>query len=99
VKFKGEGMKNKLAIILLTAVLLNASHAAAAKAIFAGGCFWCMEADYEKLEGVTDVISGFTGGAMKNPTYYGNHQGHHMRHGVRSCFVQNVERNGVRLKN
>ena len=76
-KFKGEGMKNKLAIILLTAVLLNASHAAAAKAIFAGGCFWCMEADYEKLEGVTDVISGFTGGAMKNPTYYGNHQGHH----------------------
>jgi peptide-methionine (S)-S-oxide reductase len=36
-----------------------------------------MEADYEKLEGVTDVISGFTGGTLKNPAYYGNHEGHY----------------------
>ena len=35
-----------------------------------------MEADFEKLEGVTDVVSGFTGGTLKNPTYNGNHQGH-----------------------
>ncbi len=47
------------------------------KAIFAGGCFWCMESDFEKLDGVTDVISGFTGGKIKNPTYNGNHEGHY----------------------
>ncbi len=38
-------------------------------AIFAGGCFWCSEADFEKLDGVVDVISGYTGGTEKNPTY------------------------------
>ena len=36
-----------------------------------------MESDFEKLEGVTDVVSGFTGGTIKNPTYTGNHQGHY----------------------
>ncbi len=39
------------------------------KAVFAGGCFWCMEAPFEKLPGVKAVISGFTGGQKKNPTY------------------------------
>jgi len=38
-------------------------------AILAGGCFWCIEADFEKLNGVTDVVSGYTGGFIKNPTY------------------------------
>lgn len=38
-------------------------------AILAGGCFWCIEADYEKLEGVLDVVSGYTGGTVENPTY------------------------------
>lgn len=38
-------------------------------AILAGGCFWCIEADYEKLDGVLDVESGYTGGERKNPTY------------------------------
>lgn len=47
-----------------------------ATAIFAGGCFWCMEADFERQEGVTQVISGFAGGTLKNPTYSGNHEGH-----------------------
>jgi peptide-methionine (S)-S-oxide reductase len=70
-------MKNKLVLILFTGLLFIASHVSADKAILAGGCFWCMEADYEKLEGVTDVISGFTGGTLKNPTYYGNHEGHY----------------------
>tara|TARA_R110001592_G_scaffold54017_2_gene165508 strand:+ start:4938 stop:5495 length:558 start_codon:yes stop_codon:yes gene_type:complete len=51
--------------------------ASADKAVFAGGCFWCMESDYEKLEGVTEVISGFTGGTLVNPTYNGNHSGHY----------------------
>ena len=40
------------------------------------GCFWCMESDFEKLDGVTDVVSGFTGGSAPNPTYNGNHKGH-----------------------
>jgi peptide methionine sulfoxide reductase msrA/msrB len=39
------------------------------KAIFAGGCFWCMEAPFEKLPGVISVISGYTGGTRENPTY------------------------------
>ena len=52
-------------------------YAMADEAIFAGGCFWCMEADFEKLDGVSEVISGFTGGKIENPTYSGNHQGHY----------------------
>ncbi len=43
--------------------------AAADTAIFAGGCFWCMEPPYEKLDGVFSVISGFAGGTTPNPTY------------------------------
>ena len=39
------------------------------KAIFAGGCFWCMESPFEKLAGVTDVVSGYAGGDGANPTY------------------------------
>lgn len=39
------------------------------KATFAGGCFWCMEPPYEKLDGVKEVISGYTGGHKENPTY------------------------------
>ncbi|MFT6053235.1 MAG: peptide-methionine (S)-S-oxide reductase [Roseivirga sp.] len=38
-------------------------------ATFAGGCFWCTEAVFERVEGVTDVVSGYTGGEEKNPTY------------------------------
>lgn len=40
-----------------------------AKAVFAGGCFWCMEPPFDKLEGVTSTISGYTGGHVKNPDY------------------------------
>ncbi|GAB4390719.1 MAG: peptide-methionine (R)-S-oxide reductase MsrB [Thermodesulfovibrionales bacterium] len=39
------------------------------KAVFAGGCFWCMEPPFEKLDGVVDVVSGYTGGHKVNPTY------------------------------
>ena len=39
------------------------------KATFAGGCFWCMEAPFDKLPGVVSVTSGYTGGNMKHPTY------------------------------
>ena len=65
-------------IFVLSAVsLFLATHAFAATAILAGGCFWCMESDFEKLPGVTDVVSGFTGGKLPNPTYNGNHEGHY----------------------
>jgi peptide-methionine (S)-S-oxide reductase len=62
---------------LALAVMLSTSfYANAEKAVFAGGCFWCVEAAYQDVDGVTDAVSGFTGGTMKNPTYSGNHRGH-----------------------
>jgi peptide-methionine (S)-S-oxide reductase len=70
-------MKNILVFLLLTGLLSYVSNAAAEKTVLAGGCFWCMESDFEKLEGVIDVVSGFTGGTVENPTYYGNHKGHY----------------------
>jgi peptide-methionine (S)-S-oxide reductase len=70
-------MKNKLVFLLLTGLLSYVSNAAAEKTVLAGGCFWCMESDFEKLEGVIDVVSGFTGGTVENPTYSGNHKGHY----------------------
>jgi len=51
-------------------------QADSATALFAGGCFWCMESAYQEHEGVSDVVSGFTGGTLENPTYSGDHQGH-----------------------
>ena len=68
-------MKRRLIILMLA--LLSAPSVLADKAVLAGGCFWCMESDFEKVKGVTDVISGFTGGTLKNPTYNGNHRGHY----------------------
>ena len=46
-----------------------------AEAVFAGGCFWCVESDFEHLDGVIEAISGYTGGTLRNPTYQ-NHEGH-----------------------
>ena len=39
------------------------------KVVFAGGCFWCTEAVFQRLEGVSAVVSGYTGGHIKNPAY------------------------------
>jgi len=69
-------MKFILSALLLRALLV-APVANADEAVLAGGCFWCMESDFEKLDGVTRVISGFTGGNTPNPTYNGNHKGHY----------------------
>jgi peptide-methionine (S)-S-oxide reductase len=69
-------MKFTRVFVFLAGLLAVVATAQADKAIFAGGCFWCMESDFEKLDGVTDVISGFTGGTTKNPTYNGDHTGH-----------------------
>ncbi|MDH5218070.1 MAG: peptide-methionine (S)-S-oxide reductase MsrA [Gammaproteobacteria bacterium] len=70
-------MKSKLLIILLTGLITYIPASFADKTILAGGCFWCMESDFEKLKGVSDVISGFTGGTLKDPVYNGNHEGHY----------------------
>ncbi len=43
--------------------------AATRSAVFAGGCFWCTESDFEKVDGVIEAISGYTGGPEENPTY------------------------------
>lgn len=64
---------------LSVALVLGLSGAAAAevqKAVVAGGCFWCVESDFEDLPGVLDAVSGYTGGTSQNPTY-GDHEGHY----------------------
>ena len=48
---------------------LTASTSDYKKAYFAGGCFWCMEESFDKVEGVVKSISGYSGGHIKNPTY------------------------------
>jgi len=45
------------------------STSAMTKAYFPGGCFWCMEEAFEKVDGVVDAVSGYMGGTLKNPTY------------------------------
>jgi peptide methionine sulfoxide reductase msrA/msrB len=54
------------------------SNAKLETAIFAGGCFWCMTPPFEKLPGVVKVISGYTGGHTKNPTYEDYAEGGHI---------------------
>ena len=59
-----------LFIITFNLILINFATADQKdKAYFAGGCFWCVEESFEKLKGVEDVISGYSGGITKNPTY------------------------------
>ena len=64
-------------IIFFFLINVNFSYSAQKdKAYFAGGCFWCVEESFEKLKGVEEVISGYSGGITENPTYkevtYGN---------------------------
>ena len=63
--------------VILWFVLLLSGGVQADTAVFAGGCFWCVEAAYQDIEGVTGAVSGFTGGKLRNPTYNGNHRGHY----------------------
>lgn len=67
---------------LAAGVVLWAAGAQAAERVLtvAGGCFWCVEADFEKVQGVREVVSGYTGGTVENPTYQqvtGGRTGHY----------------------
>ncbi len=63
--------------LLLLLSFQSVVRADSAVAVFAGGCFWCVESLYQELEGVTDAVSGFTGGTVENPSYQGRHDGHY----------------------
>jgi peptide-methionine (S)-S-oxide reductase len=65
----------KLAVALISG-LAGVAEAEVQKAVVAGGCFWCVESDFEDLPGVLDAVSGYTGGTSQNPTYK-NHEGHY----------------------
>ena len=61
-----------LTILIAVGLCVHAKQAHAAETAVltvAGGCFWCVEADFEKVDGVKEVVSGYTGGTVANPTY------------------------------
>ena len=62
-------MRAAVAAFGLTLIAAPGGAAERKTATFAGGCFWCMEGPFEKLSGVQSVVSGYTGGQKKNPTY------------------------------
>jgi peptide methionine sulfoxide reductase msrA/msrB len=67
-------MKRSIMIPALTIILavlaLSPAAAREKEAVFAGGCFWCLEPPFEALRGVSAVVSGYTGGHVENPSYY-----------------------------
>ncbi|HYE49328.1 MAG TPA: peptide-methionine (S)-S-oxide reductase MsrA [Azospirillaceae bacterium] len=63
-------MRSLFAAALLLMAAGGAAHAAETRtAVFAGGCFWCVESDFDKVPGVVETVSGYTGGRTANPTY------------------------------
>jgi peptide-methionine (S)-S-oxide reductase len=66
-------MRNALFAAVAALLLSGAASAANARAtetaIFAGGCFWCVESDFDRIPGVLETVSGYTGGTTPNPTY------------------------------
>ena len=56
-------------LFLSVTFISNIVLAATDKIVVAGGCFWCVEADFEGLDGVTEAVSGYTGGTKENPSY------------------------------
>ena len=72
------------------------AYADSEEAIFAGGCFWCLEHDIEKINGVLSVESGYSGGDISNPTY-ASHNGH--QEVVKVVFDSDIISYGDLLKN
>jgi peptide-methionine (S)-S-oxide reductase len=70
-------LRSLIATSALTLAFLAVPGVRAAEetAIFAGGCFWCVESDMDHVKGVKSTVSGYAGGTMKNPTYE-NHEGY-----------------------
>ena len=68
---------------------LMANAAGVEQAIFAGGCFWCVESDFDKVDGVLDTVSGYIGGNNDNPTYK-NHTSAGHREAVRITYDPKV---------
>jgi peptide-methionine (S)-S-oxide reductase len=68
-------MKQLILAALLLLSGMGGNDAKAESAIFAGGCFWCVESDFDKVKGVTSTNSGYAGGTLENPTYK-NHEGY-----------------------
>jgi peptide-methionine (S)-S-oxide reductase len=58
-----------ITLLLFSLTPLNSNASKPAQAIFAGGCFWCMEEPFDALDGVLDTVSGYTGGHVVNPDY------------------------------
>ncbi len=58
-----------LAFAMMFGVTLVATQSRADTAVLAGGCFWCVESDFEQVKGVSGVVSGYTGGTTPDPTY------------------------------
>ena len=76
--FMTDFFKRLIVICILFQILTTfpvKAFAESQEAIFAGGCFWCLEHDLETLNGVVSVESGYSGGDIANPTYQ-NHSGH-----------------------
>jgi peptide-methionine (S)-S-oxide reductase len=62
-------INNTIALSGVLAVTSGEAKKEYKKAYFAGGCFWCMEESFDKVEGVVKSVSGYSGGSVKNPTY------------------------------
>ncbi len=62
-------LRNSILSAIFAVGLVTTAQAETDVLTVAGGCFWCVEADFEKVRGVKEVVSGFTGGRVENPTY------------------------------
>ena len=62
-------MKFKIRFLIFFFLSISYGQTELKNAYFASGCFWCVESIYESLEGVNDVVSGYSGGWLKNPSY------------------------------